>query len=230
MANYTSIDQAARIVWDYLLMHQPLRKCDAIFILGSRDERVAEYGAKLFLEGYGDWLIISGGVAHGNDLLRTSWGDVTEAEHFAAIAMRAGVPSGKIIRETKAANTGENILFTHKLLQQKGLSPRSLLLVQKPHMERRTYATFMKQWPDQQLDIVVSSPPLAYDHYFDEQNPKEQILHIMVGDLQRIKEYPALGFQIPQDIPPDVWQAWEFLVKKGYTEHLISNNRSLSAP
>lgn len=43
----------------------------------------------------------------------------------------------------------------------------------------------------------------------------------MVGDLQRIKEYPAVGFQIPQDIPSDVWEAYEQLVALGYDEYLI---------
>jgi hypothetical protein len=43
----------------------------------------------------------------------------------------------------------------------------------------------------------------------------------MVGDLQRIREYPARGFQIPQDIPDDVWEAYLELVKAGFDRHLI---------
>lgn len=44
----------------------------------------------------------------------------------------------------------------------------------------------------------------------------------MVGDLQRIKEYPAKGFQIPQEIPDNVWSAYEKLGCVGYTSHLIN--------
>ncbi len=43
----------------------------------------------------------------------------------------------------------------------------------------------------------------------------------MVGDLQRIKEYPKKGFAVEQEIPDDVWGAYEQLVKVGYTKHLI---------
>lgn len=43
----------------------------------------------------------------------------------------------------------------------------------------------------------------------------------MVGDLQRIKEYPAKGFQIEQEIPDEVWSAYETLVAAGYDKHLI---------
>lgn len=46
----------------------------------------------------------------------------------------------------------------------------------------------------------------------------------MVGDLQRIKIYPSLGYQIYQEIPDQVWAAYEELVARGYTEHLIESN------
>jgi hypothetical protein len=45
----------------------------------------------------------------------------------------------------------------------------------------------------------------------------------MVGDLQRIRVYPARGYQIEQDIPTDVWAAYEELVRAGYDRHLISD-------
>ena len=43
----------------------------------------------------------------------------------------------------------------------------------------------------------------------------------MVGDLQRIKVYPGKGFQIHQEIPEDVWDAYEQLVRLGFDQHLI---------
>lgn len=45
----------------------------------------------------------------------------------------------------------------------------------------------------------------------------------MVGDLQRIKEFPKLGFQIEQDIPSDVWEAFEALVARGYDKYLLNS-------
>ena len=43
----------------------------------------------------------------------------------------------------------------------------------------------------------------------------------MVGDLQRIRLYPSKGFQISQDIPNEVWEAFEALVHEGYDKYLI---------
>lgn len=62
---------------------------------------------------------------------------------------------------------------------------------------------------------------LSYAEYPNENIPKELLINIMVGDLQRIKIYPAKGFQIPQDIPDDVWSTYERLVALGYTQHLV---------
>jgi hypothetical protein len=36
-----------------------------------------------------------------------------------------------------------------------------------------------------------------------------------------VKLYPARGFQIAQEIPDDVWQAFEELVAAGYDRHLV---------
>ncbi len=214
------MDKAAKTIWDYMLLGHHIKKCDVILVLCSVDERVAEYAAQLFLDGRGDYLVFSGGVAHQGDLLATNW-EGSEADHFAEIAISKGVPKDKIIIEDKAQNTGENISFSYDLLKNQSVKMNSILLVQKPYMERRTFATFKAQWPDKTTEIVVTSPPIKYDDYFDTVNPKEMVLNIMVGDLQRIKEYPKLGFQIPQDIPEDVWQAYEQLVAAGFTEHLM---------
>jgi len=36
-----------------------------------------------------------------------------------------------------------------------------------------------------------------------------------------VKVYPKKGFQIFQEIPDDVWQAYRELVRLGYKKHLL---------
>jgi hypothetical protein len=43
----------------------------------------------------------------------------------------------------------------------------------------------------------------------------------MVGDLQRIVEYPKRGLQVAQDVPDSVMKSWSNLVQNGYTKHLL---------
>jgi uncharacterized SAM-binding protein YcdF (DUF218 family) len=216
------VNEYAQIIWNYMKLNQPLEHYDAVLVLGSIDERVAEYGAQLFLDGYGDRFVTSGGIAHTDDLLATGWNE-SEAEHFAAIARKMGVPNEKIIIEDKATNSGQNIQYTYQLLERVGIQLTAILLVHQPYMERRLYATFKKQWPDSATHFNVTSPPLTYLEYLSDQQLKDKVINIMIGDLQRIREYPKLGFQIHQGIPDDVWHAFEQLVKLGYDKHLIKN-------
>ncbi|XP_022251146.1 uncharacterized protein LOC111087735 [Limulus polyphemus] len=50
----------AKTLWEYLLLHHDFKKSDVILLLGNNDIRTAEYASHLYLNGYGDWLVISG--------------------------------------------------------------------------------------------------------------------------------------------------------------------------
>lgn len=204
----------AKKLWDYHHLDHTPQKSDCILVLGSHDLRVADRGAELYLQGWAPILIFSGGL--GN-VTKGIWKD-PEADRFARIALDKGVPAEAIFIENQSTNTGENILFTQRLLHEKGLHPQTFLLVQKPYMERRSYATFKKQWPDK--DLIVTSPKISFEDYPTEEISMEKVINIMVGDLQRIRIYPGKGFQIPQDIPDDVWAAYERLKAQGFNKHL----------
>ena len=205
----------ARKLWNYHHLYHVPAPSDCILVLGSHDLRVAERGAELYLQGLSSILVFSGGL--GN-VTKGIWKD-PEADRFARIALDMGVPSEAIFIENESTNTGENILLTQRLLDDKGLHPKSFLLVQKPYMERRSYATFKKHWPDKEL--IVTSPQIAFEDYPTPDIPMERVIQIMVGDLQRIRIYPGMGFQIEQDIPSEVWAAYERLVEWGFTQHLV---------
>lgn len=213
------IRELAERLWDYHHMNHGLERSDVIFVLCSHDTAVAERGAQLSLEGWAPLLVFSGGLG---GITKNLWSE-PEAELFASIARERGVPDPAILVETRSTNTGENVRFTRELLAGRGLEPRSLILVQKPYMERRAYATFKNYWPEPR--VVVTSPQVSFEEYLrgysNRALTEDDVIGIMVGDLQRLRVYPEKGFQIPQEIPADVWAAYEELVRAGYDKYLI---------
>jgi len=213
------IRDLASIIWNYHKLNHLLEKADAILVLCSHDERVVERAVDLYGEDWAPLVIFSGGLGA---ITRKLWTE-PEAERFARLAIAAGVPKDKVIIENRSSNTGENILYTKQLVADMGLELQKFIVVQKPYMERRSFATFRKWWPEKQ--VIVTSPQTGFDDYLANYansalSPNE-VVSIMVGDLQRIRVYPARGYQIEQDVPSEVIAAYDELVAEGFTNYLI---------
>ncbi|OWF48811.1 uncharacterized protein LOC110452589 [Mizuhopecten yessoensis] len=213
---------AAQTIWDYMILNHTPRKSDIILVLGNHDVRTADYASNLFLDGKADCLLFSGKVGV---LTRGKWRK-TEAEIFRDIALTKGVPEERILLELQATNTGENVAFSYDVLEAKNLleNLKSIILVQMPHMERRVYATFMKQWTGDptKLDVTVTSPPIPLRKY---PNPDvgslKAVITVMMGCMYRLKVYPETGFQIYQHIPDVVWDSYLSLLRSGkYNGHI----------
>jgi uncharacterized SAM-binding protein YcdF (DUF218 family) len=206
----------AKVLWDYHCLDLGLRPADFVLALGSQDERVAAHAAQLVIDGFAPYLVAAGGFGK---VTRELW-HVPEGQRFADIARRLGVPDDRVLVETSSTNTGENIVKTRELLAQQARRVRTGILVTKPYMRRRAYATAAKQWPE--VSWLVTSPNVTFEDYPSPDIPATRMIELMVGDLQRIAEYPAQGLQAPQDIPADVHQAYEELVRRGFDKYLLS--------
>ena len=136
--------------------------------------------------------------------------------------MECGVPECDIILEDKSTNTKENILFTHEKLEALGIAHDHILGVHQPFMERRIAAAMGVYWPE--LNFSVTSPQVTIPEYL--QRAKEQgisenaSISVIVGDFQRMELYAKLGYQLPQYIPPEAWDAFHALVALGYDKQL----------
>ncbi len=211
------IRHAAQLIWEFHHVNHELRPADAIWVLCSHDLRVADRAVELFEQKLAPRIIFSGGL--GN--FTAGVFEKPEADLFAERAMELGVPQSVILRENQSTNCGENVLCTQRLLAELDLTLKSVIAVQKPYMERRTFATIRQQWPE--MDLCVTSPQLSFEDYCTDEIPMEKVIGIMVGDLQRIVEYPGLGYQIAQEVPANVLAAFEQLVAAGFDWHLMKS-------
>lgn len=207
-----------RVLWEYLGMHTPPRQADCIVGFGNFNDNIARRAAELYHQGYAPRVLFTGGLGRNTLGLLPE----TEAARFARVAMECGVPAADIIQEDRSTNTKENILFTRQKLRELGLPHDCILGVHQPFMERRIWAAMGVYWPE--LDFAVTSPQVTIQQYLADAVKQgiteEAAISVIAGDFQRMDLYAKKGFQLPQEIPEEAWQAFRRLVAMGYDKQL----------
>ncbi|MFL1429348.1 MULTISPECIES: YdcF family protein [unclassified Nocardiopsis] len=208
--------RCAELVWEFHRMRHGVRRCDAAVVLGCNDIGVAAHAAELYRAGLFPVVVFTG----GNSAATAEVFPRGEAVHFRERVLELGVPDSAVLVEPEAANTGQNVAFSRRVLAANGIDPATVLLVCMPYMERRAFATARKLWPE--VEVVCSSAPVGLGEYVEGFEDAGLVIDMMVGDLQRVMEYPKFGFAVEQDVPRPVREAYEFLVASGFDGCLIS--------
>ena len=207
-----------QVIWDYLCLHQDPVKADCIVGFGNFNTDIARRAAELYHQGYAPKILFTGGLGRNTEGLLPE----PEAVRFARVAMECGVPEADILLEDRSANTKENIEFTRRLLQKQGIPHECILGVHQPFMERRIKAAMGVYWPN--LNFSVTSPQVTIPEYLRrarEQGVSENAsVSVIVGDFQRMELYAKKGYQLPQHIPEEAWQAFYKLIALGFDSQL----------
>ncbi len=207
-----------QVIWDYLGMHQKPEKADCIVGFGNFNTNIARRAAELYHQGYAPKILFTGGLGRNTEGLLPE----PEAVRFARVAMECGVPQKDILIEDRSTNTKENIVFTRELLRSTGIPGNHILGVHQPFMERRIMAAMGVYWPE--LRLTVTSPQVTIPEYLEDAKQQGITEHaaisVIVGDFQRMDLYAKKGFQLPQEIPEEAWDAFRSLVELGYDSQL----------
>ncbi len=209
----TAADLAlARVLWDWHGHHAAPGPADAALGLGSYDLRVADRCVELHRAGLAPLVCFSGGAGnftHG----RFAHG---EAHALAERALALGLDQAALLIEPEARNTGENITLSRALLEVRGV--RRLILVAKPNMLLRAHATCRVRWPE--AVVQRAAPRLRFPQDCAAFRTQVELIDELVGDAERVRLYPARGWQEEVAIPPLVAAAVVALICRGYHRHL----------
>lgn len=193
--------RSARLIWDYHQLRHCPRKCEAAIGIGSHDAGFGDYPAELYRAGWFPMMVLTG------------------AADPSAYASAHGVPDTAVLVERAATNTGLSITLSREALGAAGIRPSSVMLIAEPHLQRRAYATCRKVWPE--VEAVCVSRPLSFDEYVASAGCERRVIETLVGDLQRVIEYPWRGYAIAQEVPTAVHVAYRDLLGAGYTGRLL---------
>ncbi len=205
-----TIEKSAEL-WNYMSSFDSQEKCDAIVVCCSYDLRVCDHACNLIKAGLSETLVLSGSTGNWTKHI---W-SIPEAIIFRDRALSNGIDEKNIIIEKKATNFGENITFSKALLP----SVKVVTFVSKPSALLRVKLTAEAQWPE--ITSYVSCPSIEFPHEISNVVGILGVINEMVGDIERVQQYPTLGFQVPHQLPKNILNAWGYLIDQGFTEHLM---------
>lgn len=192
----------------------PPSRAELVLAMGSQDLNVAGTAVRAFHETRADWLVCSGGFGKDTSGLFPQPEGVLYARH----CRNAGVPAERLIVEGRASNSGENFQFSKRLLDERGIRPDTGVIACKPYMAKRARAAGEKQWPEVRWSVFPHF--ITFEEYLAQGNDMTEVLHLMVGDLQRLRVYSG-RFQAPVEVPDSIWLAYERLAADGYDRFVI---------
>ena len=139
-------------------------KVDVIVLLGSSVLETLDAATEAYSNGLSDKILVSGGIGHSTPNLWQKVGerDRPEAEILAEILTKQfGIPTRAILKETTSTNCGANARESKRTLQNEGINPKRLLLIQDPTMQRRTHASFQRAWREDSPPEFISFAPFV---------------------------------------------------------------------
>lgn len=221
--NREEIIKKLKVIWDYMGYNMPIEKSDLIIGCGSLNLGVPKKCAELYKNGIAPLILFAGGFGK----VSQNYFPKTEAEIFRDIAIENGVPEDKILLEKTSVNTRDNIRFAKKILKKHHINPKKIIIVHGPFVGRRVSSTVKKIMRDK--DVIITSPLISFDEYINILDSKpDNILNnisVIVGDIQRLIIYPKLGWQIENEIPQDIIDAYYYLQSLGFTKYIYTREQ-----
>jgi uncharacterized SAM-binding protein YcdF (DUF218 family) len=174
------------------LVDTPLQPADLLFVFGTRqdvDQRVAE-AARLWRCGYFRWAIVSGGVTPGAGL---SEARLSECEIMTEAMIACGIPANIILREDRAMNTGENVIFSLPIIDAAiGLKNiRRVICLGNTWTARRYPMTLHRHWPQVEKMLVMVD---TFETPRSRWHTDPEFSRRMIGEWDKIEPYKARGF------------------------------------
>ncbi|MEK7180610.1 MAG: YdcF family protein, partial [Patescibacteria group bacterium] len=178
-----------------------LPETEAIFVFGHYQPLVAQHATELWKKKKGEKIILTG--KGGSGLIPKTFN--TEAEYFASILTKAGIPEQSLILEKESSNVLENVKMGIMACHAIGFFPKTLVLCALPPLLLRTHATFQKQFPE--IAVYGSAFPMPSKWFTDTRMKR------LLGEFDRLKNYAKKGDISYVEIPEKVLLAKENIRK-----------------
>ncbi|MGC9346800.1 MAG: YdcF family protein [Anaerolineae bacterium] len=209
-ASPNSGQRAARLLFDYLALRtEVLGRSDLIMGFGHFDPKIPRHCGGLWRQHLAPRILFTGGVGAGSADLGQP-----EAHYLRQVLLEAypEIPSENVWVEATSTHTGENLTHSIALLDQsspdwsfcRGIS--RVILVANAYRQRRVWLTCRHHLPE--VELLNAPPPTTFEREYSMFADKGQnLMVLLVGEIQRIQRYGALGYIERCELPRLVSQA-----------------------
>lgn len=164
-----------RDITEFIFLRDEPQRSDVIFLPGGSVPEQPEYAAKLYREGFAEWVFPSGGLS----VKLEKWPGVrskadvytgdyhTDCEFYTDVLIKNGVPPEAILKEDTSGYTKANAFFSRKVADELGLHFRTAIIVCKSFHARRCQMFYQLAFPQTQLRICpVDSFGVSRENWF----------------------------------------------------------------
>lgn len=174
-------ESEALAVYNFLKIKDQPKPADVIFVLGGSSIKPPTKAAELYWEGFSPVVaFISQGGNFGGESI---WG-MSEVDKYKAVLLERELPESALVYaqpEEQTRNTLAEAQAAIPFLRQRGIDPKTMILVSRPMHQRRAYATFRRQHPNIDYINAPADEPLNIS------DPVELVR--LVQELQRLLDY-----------------------------------------
>ncbi len=211
------------------------KKASLVILAGNCLPILADKAAELYLKGQVEQIFLVGGIGHATSKLRRNFEKqgvffdalLSESEmYFQYLKEKYTLPEQAFLLETESTNSGENARNALTVLRKKGKLPRRVILMNDPTLQRRTKATFEKEWQTEPVEFFNYVPfvPKVVDireeiRFFpselNDQWTKDYFYALVLGEMVRLNDDEhgygpnGKGYMNHVEIPESVWDAYE---------------------
>lgn len=231
-----------------------INQVDLLILLGNSITFIAEQAAKAYKSGIAKEIMIVGGIGHSTKYLRDNIKkhylykfietvDRPEADILKDILVSyQGISEKDIIIENQSTNCGSNAKEALKVIKDKHKKPKSVILMQDPTMQIRTYYSFLKEWSQEDVIFINYSAFIPFikesagvlsftSDEIDGLWDIDRFLSLVMGEVPRLRDDKdgygpkGKGYILHVDIPKEVLSAYDYLLKF-YSEYIIKRNKN----
>jgi hypothetical protein len=211
-------------------------QADLLILFGASILHGCEFAGSAFRQGIAKRMMIAGGEGHTTGTLRktihSKYPEIeTEGKAEADIISyylekKQGITG--CLMERKSTNCGNNVGNALKVIEEAGLNPRHIIILQDSSMQRRMDAGFRKIWAHKKVEIINFAPYRAKvtvkqdtlcfeDSHMEGLWSMEHYISLQTGEIPRLSDTEdgygpkGKGYIAHVDIPLEVQEAFEWL-------------------